>query len=277
MWMCWTSALTPFFLAVVLFCTAALIFPMGFYIDEVGGQPYKLPNNTVVGSSYVLFVLSIFFTIVGLLFAGKVCLPGWRGRAPSYFRTLGCSTGRSQRETGGSTFLPRVKIAKMLGTGGEKSTDSRLSVLRSETRVKWLGDTNGETKAPTPGESSEGRAASVRGTVRSFYIFALLIGPNTILAHTDQLWSRFFPPGHTYKEKVCNDDGVEVSRHIFIIYLSLILFKVFFVLKGLISPGVSLTWIPQIISEIRLHKVRCNAVLVWRWENQELNLQLCEY
>lgn len=63
---------------VVLFCMAALIFPMGFYIKEVGGQPYKLPNNTVVGSSYVLFVLSIFFTIVGLLFAGKVCLPGWR-------------------------------------------------------------------------------------------------------------------------------------------------------------------------------------------------------
>ena len=62
--------------AVVLFCMAALIFPIGFYISEVGGQPYKLPNNTVVGSSYVLFVLSIFFTIVGLLFAGKVCLPG---------------------------------------------------------------------------------------------------------------------------------------------------------------------------------------------------------
>lgn len=66
---------------VVLFCMAALIFPMGFYIKEVGGQPYKLPNNTVVGSSYVLFVLSIFFTIVGLLFAGKVCLPGWPGWA----------------------------------------------------------------------------------------------------------------------------------------------------------------------------------------------------
>ncbi|XP_035404531.1 modulator of smoothened protein isoform X2 [Cygnus atratus] len=63
-------------LLMILFCMAALIFPIGFYISEVGGQPYKLPNNTVVGSSYVLFVLSIFFTIVGLLFAGKVCLPG---------------------------------------------------------------------------------------------------------------------------------------------------------------------------------------------------------
>ncbi|KAK1794302.1 hypothetical protein P4O66_010733 [Electrophorus voltai] len=64
------------FTGMVLFCMAALIFPTGFYINEIGGQPYKLPNNTVVGSSYVLFVLSVFFTIVGLLFAGKVCLPG---------------------------------------------------------------------------------------------------------------------------------------------------------------------------------------------------------
>ncbi|XP_053451669.1 uncharacterized protein C16orf52 homolog B-like [Nycticebus coucang] len=63
------------FTAMILFCMAALIFPIGFYISEVRGQLYKLPNNTVVGSSYVLFVLSIFFTIVGLLFAGKVCLP----------------------------------------------------------------------------------------------------------------------------------------------------------------------------------------------------------
>ncbi|XP_028332475.1 uncharacterized protein C16orf52 homolog B-like [Gouania willdenowi] len=64
------------FIGLVLFCLAALIFPIGFYIKEVGGEPYKLPNNTVVGSSYVLFIMSIFFTIVGLLFAGKVCLPG---------------------------------------------------------------------------------------------------------------------------------------------------------------------------------------------------------
>ncbi len=73
------------FFVVVLFCMAALIFPVGFYINQVGGQPYKLPNNTVVGSSYVLFVLSIFFTIVGLLFAGKVCLPGWHPLVFNFF------------------------------------------------------------------------------------------------------------------------------------------------------------------------------------------------
>ncbi|KAF0032680.1 hypothetical protein F2P81_014970 [Scophthalmus maximus] len=40
------------FTGMILFCMAALIFPIGFYINEVGGQPYKLPNNTVVGSSF---------------------------------------------------------------------------------------------------------------------------------------------------------------------------------------------------------------------------------
>lgn len=90
-------------LTVILFCMAALIFPIGFYINEVGGQPYKLPNNTVVGSSYVLFVLSIFFTIVGLLFAGKVCLPGW-GDGPSLDSWgVQCETERNGTHRGGAT------------------------------------------------------------------------------------------------------------------------------------------------------------------------------
>lgn len=63
------------FVGMVLFCLAALVFPIGFYIDEIGGRPYKLPASTQVGSSYVLFVMSIFFTIISELFAGKVCLP----------------------------------------------------------------------------------------------------------------------------------------------------------------------------------------------------------
>ncbi|XP_072029986.1 uncharacterized protein C16orf52 homolog A-like [Amphiura filiformis] len=66
----WTA-----FSAMVLFCLAALIFPIGFYIDEIGGEPYKLPRTVQVGSSYVMFVISIFLTIISELFAGKVCLP----------------------------------------------------------------------------------------------------------------------------------------------------------------------------------------------------------
>ena len=64
-----------FSFSVTLFCLAAVIFPIGFAIDEIGGQPYKLPNQTQVGSSYVLFILAIFFTVISELFAGKVCLP----------------------------------------------------------------------------------------------------------------------------------------------------------------------------------------------------------
>lgn len=61
--------------AVVLFCTAAVIFPLGFHIDEIGGQPYQLPNSHQVGLSYIMFVLALWITVVSELFAGKVCLP----------------------------------------------------------------------------------------------------------------------------------------------------------------------------------------------------------
>jgi len=60
---------------VVLFCFAAVIFPMGFHVDEIGGQPYQLPNSHQVGISYILFVLALWITVVSELFAGKVCLP----------------------------------------------------------------------------------------------------------------------------------------------------------------------------------------------------------
>lgn len=48
---------------------------MGFHIDEIGGQPYQLPNSHQVGISYILFVLSLWITVISELFAGKVCLP----------------------------------------------------------------------------------------------------------------------------------------------------------------------------------------------------------
>lgn len=63
------------FISVVLFCLAAVIFPMGFHVDEIGGQPYQLPNSHQVGISYILFVLALWITVISELFAGKVCLP----------------------------------------------------------------------------------------------------------------------------------------------------------------------------------------------------------
>lgn len=64
-----------FIFTVVLFCFAAVVFPMGFHIPEIGGQPYQLPNSHQVGISYILFVLSLWVTVISELFAGKVCLP----------------------------------------------------------------------------------------------------------------------------------------------------------------------------------------------------------
>ncbi|KOB76364.1 Uncharacterized protein OBRU01_05918 [Operophtera brumata] len=61
--------------SMVVFCLAAVIFPMGFHVDEIGGQPYQLPNSHQVGISYILFVLSLWITVISELFAGKVCLP----------------------------------------------------------------------------------------------------------------------------------------------------------------------------------------------------------
>ncbi|KAK3863534.1 hypothetical protein Pmani_024243 [Petrolisthes manimaculis] len=63
------------FTAMVLFCLAAVVFPMGFHVEEIGGEPYQLPNSFQVGYSYIFFVLALWMTVVSELFAGKVCLP----------------------------------------------------------------------------------------------------------------------------------------------------------------------------------------------------------
>lgn len=76
-WICFRAYinLQLFIFPVVLFCFAAVVFPMGFHIPEIGGQPYQLPNSHQVGISYILFVLSLWVTVISELFAGKVCLP----------------------------------------------------------------------------------------------------------------------------------------------------------------------------------------------------------
>jgi len=63
------------FLAMILFCIAAVIFPIGFHIPQIGGEPYQLPNSHQVGSSYILFILALWIIVISELFVGKVCLP----------------------------------------------------------------------------------------------------------------------------------------------------------------------------------------------------------
>lgn len=64
-----------FIFSVILFCKAAVVFPIGFNMDQIGGEPYQLPNNYQVGISYIFFVLALWITVVSELFASKVCLP----------------------------------------------------------------------------------------------------------------------------------------------------------------------------------------------------------
>ena len=63
------------FFAVIFFCLAAILFPVGFSIDEIGGAPFQLPNNYTVGISYIFFVMAIWITVISELFATKICLP----------------------------------------------------------------------------------------------------------------------------------------------------------------------------------------------------------
>ena len=63
------------FVAMLSFCLAAVIFPLGFTHIAIGGEAFQLPTSHQVGSSYILFVHSLWITVVSELFAGKVCIP----------------------------------------------------------------------------------------------------------------------------------------------------------------------------------------------------------
>ncbi|XP_014673948.1 PREDICTED: uncharacterized protein C16orf52 homolog A-like [Priapulus caudatus] len=63
------------FTGMILFCVAAVIFPIGFQMEEIGGEAYQLPITFQVGKSYIFFVLALWITVISELFAGKVCLP----------------------------------------------------------------------------------------------------------------------------------------------------------------------------------------------------------
>ncbi|XP_076339252.1 uncharacterized protein C16orf52 homolog A-like isoform X2 [Tachypleus tridentatus] len=52
--------------------SATVIFPLGFTMEEIGGEPYQLPSHHHVGLSYIFFVLALWITVISELFAGKV-------------------------------------------------------------------------------------------------------------------------------------------------------------------------------------------------------------
>ena len=74
-WVIRGTQLILFSHSVVSFCLAALIFPTGFGFEEIGGAAYLLTSTANVGTSYVLFIMALFFTIIGELFAARICAP----------------------------------------------------------------------------------------------------------------------------------------------------------------------------------------------------------
>ena len=76
----WDRTVAPYakwfgFAAVIVFCLASIVFPLGFTVDEIGGVPYQLPNNFQVGLSYIFFVMALWITVISELFVSKLCLP----------------------------------------------------------------------------------------------------------------------------------------------------------------------------------------------------------
>lgn len=55
------------------FCFAALVFPIGFVDEEIGGNPYYLPEQQHIGYAYICFILSILFSVLGHVFINKIC------------------------------------------------------------------------------------------------------------------------------------------------------------------------------------------------------------
>lgn len=56
-------------------CFASIFFPAGFHANEIGGKAYRLPAHAQIGKSYVLFLMSIFFNIMAMLVAARICFP----------------------------------------------------------------------------------------------------------------------------------------------------------------------------------------------------------
>eukprot|EP00050_Salpingoeca_kvevrii_P014756 m.39775 g.39775 ORF g.39775 m.39775 type:complete len:76 (-) comp5963_c0_seq2:81-308(-) len=70
------AALLCFYQPATLFAMASLVFPIGFQSNQIGGKPYKLPEHTTIGYSYILFNASLLLIFVGELFAMKLLCPG---------------------------------------------------------------------------------------------------------------------------------------------------------------------------------------------------------
>ncbi len=65
-----------------------VVFPVGFSMAELGGQPFLLPRTFDVGYSYFLFYLSIAVSIIGILAINRFFNRCFTGSFFRFFRTV---------------------------------------------------------------------------------------------------------------------------------------------------------------------------------------------
>ncbi|CAF3312155.1 unnamed protein product [Rotaria socialis] len=63
------------FIAMIFLCLSAVLFPMGFDSEIIGGSPFQLPTDYRIGSSYIAFICGAWLTVISVIVAGKMCLP----------------------------------------------------------------------------------------------------------------------------------------------------------------------------------------------------------
>lgn len=64
--------------AIIFFNLAQIVFPSAFGQDQIGGTAFQLPSNFEVGSSYVLFFIAHWASVISELCAAKICRPRWQ-------------------------------------------------------------------------------------------------------------------------------------------------------------------------------------------------------
>jgi hypothetical protein len=82
-----------FYFSVNLYCMAAVLFPIGFTISEIGGSVYQLPNSYQVGLSYIMFVMALWIAVISELFASRI--QSARADFPRDERNLNTSLAKS--------------------------------------------------------------------------------------------------------------------------------------------------------------------------------------
>ena len=64
--------------SLLLYSIGTLLFPLGFGMPAIGGQPFKLPTSHETGISFLLFITGFWLNAIGEIISLQTILPsGW--------------------------------------------------------------------------------------------------------------------------------------------------------------------------------------------------------